>query len=70
MWDVGEAGAPPDGYPTADAGNLYCDDGGAKYSFQACHPANMSVCSSLMLCDMVQEVSLGGAPKPDGWPCP
>jgi hypothetical protein len=69
-WDVNDAGTPPDGYPAPGAAELYCYDGGAEYSFRTCQTMNMGLCSTMTTCGMLREVSLGGAPRPDGWPCP
>jgi hypothetical protein len=68
-WSVSDAGTPPRGYPAPGAPHLTCLDGGTSYEFQTCHTTG-GLCSSETVCDKLQQVDLGGAVKPDGWPCP
>lgn len=68
-WDVNDAGTPPDGYPAPGAQHLNCLQGGLSYEYQTCRTMG-GICSSLTVCDQLQQVNLAGAPKPDGWPCP
>jgi hypothetical protein len=68
-WDVNTTGAPPGGYPVPGAQGLTCEADGSSYTTQACRTVAMNLCVSQDVC-MGEQVVLGGAAMPAGWPCP
>jgi hypothetical protein len=68
-WNVSQQGTPPGGYPAVGASGLTCASDGMSYTTETCVTVQENLCTSTTQCTELA-VSLGGAPKPSGWPCP
>jgi hypothetical protein len=69
LWNVNAEGPPDGGYPPPGAPGLTCSADGSSYTTHACQTVSINLCASATMC-MDEQVVLGGAAKPAGWPCP
>jgi len=66
-WDIALQGNPAGGFPAPGTEGLTCV--GDTYSIEHCTTTHTGLCEKRTDCK-IDSVTLGGAAKPAGWPCP